>query len=127
VLACLGIALTLALACTVQAGAEVSDPFSGVPNPSTATTATAATTAASEGETTSLSSSSSVVIAAIVVGAILLGGIAYFIVRDARSVAPVGEGGVAGRAAGDPGMALAKRRAKAKAARRQRKRNQRKR
>jgi hypothetical protein len=60
----------------------------------------------------------------IIIGGILLAGIAYFIVRDARSVAPVGEGGVAGRPAADAAATMRKRRAKAKAGRQQRKRNQ---
>jgi hypothetical protein len=58
-----------------------------------------------------------------IVGAVLLGGIAFFIVRDARSVAPVGDALAAGGSAQDRAARLRKRRAKAKAARRQRKRN----
>lgn len=127
-LACLGMALTLALGGPALAGAEVSDPFSGVPNPSTATTATTTAAVAPESEAnSSFSLSNAGVLIAIIFGAALLAGIAYMIVRDARSVAPVGEGGVAGRSAGDPGATLRKRRAKAKAGRQSRKRNQRKR
>jgi hypothetical protein len=124
-LACLGVLLTLALAAATVASAEVSDPFNGVPNPSTATTeaATTTTAASSETGTTSLSSKKSLVIPLIVAIVAVLGGIAYMIVRDARSVAPVGEGGVGGRAAAEAGAMMRKRRAKAKAARRQRKRN----
>ncbi len=64
----------------------------------------------------------SVLIPIAVVGAIMLLGIAFFIVRDARSVAPAG-GGFGGGSARDRAIRQRKRRAKAKAARRQRKRN----
>lgn len=120
--ACLVVSLAVAMSGPTMAGAEVSDPFSGTANPSTATTETTTSTASTE-TSTSLSSKKSLVISAIVVLVLVLGGIAYAIVRDARSVAPVGEGGVGGRAASDPGAAMRRRRAKAKAARRQRKRN----
>ncbi len=120
-------ALTLLLCTCSTALAEVSDPFNGVPNPSTATTATVPVAATPESESSSFSLSNGGVLLAIIVGAALLAGIAYMIVRDARSVAPVGDGGVGGRAAGDPAAALRKRRAKAKAGRQQRKRNQHKR
>jgi hypothetical protein len=53
---------------------------------------------------------------------LLLGGIAYLIVRDARNVAPVGDGLVGGTRQ-DRASRQRKRRAKAKAARQQRKRN----
>jgi hypothetical protein len=125
-LACLAVSLMLLLGAPVRAVAEVSDPFTGVPKPSTASTATAPASASTENES-GFSTSNSVFVIAIVVGAALLGGIAYMIVRDARHVAPVGEGGVGGRSAGDTAATLRKRRAKAKAGRRQRKRNQRKR
>ncbi len=80
-------------------------------------TATSSTSSSSSGVSTS------VLLPIFIVGALLLGGIAFFIVRDARGVAPVVDG------LGNPGSAheraarLRKRRAKAKAARRQRKRN----
>jgi hypothetical protein len=51
----------------------------------------------------------------------LLAGVAFFIVRDSRRVAPAGDG-LAGSSR-DRAVRLRKRRAKAKAARRQRKRN----
>jgi hypothetical protein len=55
---------------------------------------------------------------------VLLIGIAFVIVRDARRVASVGDGNLAsGGAARDSAARLRQRRAKAKAARRQRKRN----
>jgi hypothetical protein len=77
---------------------------------------TAATNTASSGVSTS------VLLPIFIVGAILLGGIAFFIVRDARSVAPVADTLGAGSAQ-ERAARMRKRRAKAKAARRQRKRN----
>lgn len=77
--------------------------------------------------TTSSSSSSglstSVLVPIFVVGALLLAGIAFFIVRDARNVAPAGDGLGSADSSRDQAARLRKRRAKAKAARRQRKRN----
>jgi hypothetical protein len=86
------------------------------------TTATTATVA-SEKETASSSISSSLVILALVAGGLLLGGIAFVIVRDARSAAPIVESSGPGRSARDPEIQLRRRRAKAKAAKQQRKRN----
>jgi hypothetical protein len=88
----------------------------------------AKTSTTSESSTTTSSSnstSSSVLILALVAAGALLGGIAFVILRDARRVAPVGDGDVGGmgRSGHDPGAMMRKRRAKAKAARRQRKRN----
>jgi hypothetical protein len=55
---------------------------------------------------------------------LLLGAIAFLIIRDARGVAPVSDPQLAeARSARDSAVALRKRRAKAKAARRQRKQN----
>jgi hypothetical protein len=85
-------------------------------------TATTATTGATE---TSSSIPSGLLIAGLAAGALLLGGIAFVILRDARSVAPVVEGSVPGGGR-NPEVRLRKRRAKAKAARKQRKRNMRK-
>jgi cobalamin biosynthesis Mg chelatase CobN len=81
------------------------------------TSPTASTSSSSSGVSTS------VLLPIFIVGAILLGGIAFFIVRDARSVAPVGDALAGGGSAQDRAARLRKRRAKAKAARRQRKRN----
>jgi hypothetical protein len=83
-----------------------------------------ATTATSEKQAAETSSAipSTLVIVAVAAGALLLGGIAFVIVRDARSVAPVVEG-VSSGTSRDPQAKLRKRRAKAKAAKRQRKRN----
>lgn len=55
---------------------------------------------------------------------VLLCGIAFVIVRDARRVAPATEGDIAGvRSGRDTAVMMRRRRAKAKAARQQRKRN----
>ena len=86
-----------------------------------ATTQTTATTSATS---TSSGTSTSILVPIFAVGGLLLGGIAFFIVRDARSVAPAGDGlGGTGNAAQERAVRHRKRRAKAKAARQQRKRN----
>ena len=75
-------------------------------------------------ESTSTSKSSTVVILALGAAIVVLAGIAFVIVRDARRVAPVGEAHVSeGGSARDSAARLRRRRAKAKAARHQRKRN----
>jgi cobalamin biosynthesis Mg chelatase CobN len=84
---------------------------------STPTTSKASTSSTSGGVP------SSALLPIFIVGAALLGGIAFFIVRDARSVAPVADGLGGGNSAHDRAARMRKRRAKAKAARRQRKRN----
>lgn len=81
--------------------------------PATKTTATTSTEAGGI--------STGVLIPIFIAGALLLGGIAFLIVRDARSVAPVADG--LGASAQDRAARQRKRRAKAKAARKQRKRN----
>jgi hypothetical protein len=67
--------------------------------------------------------SAGVVIPVGIVCIVLLGGIAFLILRDARSVAPVGDGLGARSTAQEHAARRRKRRAKAKAARQQRKRN----
>lgn len=84
---------------------------------STPTTSTASNTSSTSGVSTS------VLLPIFIVGAILLGGIAFFIVRDARGVAPVVDGFGNASSAQERAVRLRKRRAKAKAARQQRKRN----
>jgi cobalamin biosynthesis Mg chelatase CobN len=84
-----------------------------------ATTPTTARTATSPSSGISIN----VLVPIFVVGLLLLGGIAYFIVRDARGMAPAGDGLASASAAQDRAIRQRKRRAKAKAARRQRKRN----
>jgi hypothetical protein len=83
----------------------------------TQTTASTSSTA-----TSSTGTSTNTVLIILVVAGLLLGGIAFFIVRDARSVAPAGDG-LVGDSSRDQAARMRKRRAKAKAARRQRKRN----
>jgi hypothetical protein len=80
----------------------------------TTTTATTATQESSSGTNTAQ-------VAALALGVLLLGGVAFVIVRDARSVAPVVEGATGGTR--NPEGRLRKRRAQAKAARQQRKRH----
>jgi hypothetical protein len=85
----------------------------------TTTTATTAST-----EPASSSNSNKVVLLALVAAVALLIAIAFVIVRDARRVAPVDDGALSsGASARDTAAQMRKRRAKAKAARRQRKRN----
>lgn len=81
------------------------------------------TTSTASSSSTSGGVSTSVLLPIFIVGAILLGGIAFFIVRDARGVAPVVDGLGNAESAQERAVRLRKRRAKAKAARRQRKRN----
>jgi hypothetical protein len=84
-------------------------------------TATTATTSATRSESTT--NSQTLILVAIGAAVVLLAGIAVVIVRDARRVAPAVDGDVAEVQGGHNPGAMAKRRAKAKAARRQRKRN----
>ena len=66
------------------------------------------------------------ILLALVAAVVLLSGIAFVIVRDARRVAPATEADLLdaeARSNHNAGRALRKRRAKAKAARQQRKRN----
>ncbi len=83
-------------------------------------TQTTATTASSS---SSGALSMGVLLPIFVVAVGLLAGIAFLIVRDARNVAPAGDGLGDARSSRDQAARLRKRRAKAKAARRQRKRN----
>lgn len=81
-------------------------------------TSSTATTSTQE----SSSASGTTMLAAVIAGVLVLGGIAFVIVRDARSVAPVVDGMAAGGTRNPEGR-LRKRRAQAKAARIQRKRH----
>jgi hypothetical protein len=125
--AALALCAVLALACSAclpaVAGAELSA-AGGIQEyvnkaqqqQETSATTTAVTSATETAKSSSISSS--LVILAVVVGGLLLGGIAFVIVRDARSVAPVTESSGPGRGgANDPAVQLRRRRAKAKAAR----------
>ena len=82
------------------------------------------TTAATTTTATETTNSKTVIILALVAAFALLTGIAFVIVRDARRVAPATESELSeGGSARDSAARLQRRRAKAKAARRQRKRN----
>jgi hypothetical protein len=126
---CAGLVLLAGAGLPAAADAELSPSGGGLvelankagQEEATATT----TTATNEKQTTGSSSSipSSILIPALLAGVLLLGGIAFVIVRDARSVAPVAEGGTASGGSRNAEARLRKRRAKAKAAKQQRKRN----
>ena len=91
--------------------------------PETTSTPTSATQTSSTSSSTSGSSHTTILLA---MGAavLLLSGIAFVIVRDARRVAPATEAELdGGRGTRDTAVMMRKRRAKAKAARQQRKRN----
>jgi hypothetical protein len=91
-------------------------------SPAEATTSTGSTEPLSSSSSSSLST---VMLVGLIAAGGLIAGIAFLIMRDARSVAPVPEGQVTGvaRSGRDPAATMRRRRAKAKAARRQRKRN----
>jgi hypothetical protein len=95
--------------------------LTGGSSAATQTTSTAATTTTSS---SSDSKSTTVVLGVLAAAVALIVGIAFFIMRDARSVVPAGEipVGEASPTRHSP-ESLRRRRAKAKAARRQRKRN----
>jgi beta-lactamase regulating signal transducer with metallopeptidase domain len=120
---CVVLALALTAPATTFAAVGGSGAFSELTEgqtettPTTETTTTAATT-----ETTS--NTGSVLWIAGGAALLLLGGIAFLIMRDARSVAPAGDGLLGKGGSGhDTAAMMRKRRAKAKAARRQRKQN----
>jgi hypothetical protein len=93
---------------------------SGAQQPESTQTQTTET----KGSTGQTSNSKKTVVIALGSAIILLIAIASVIVRDARKVAPAGDGPLAeARAARDTAAMLRRRRAKAKAARQQRKRN----
>jgi hypothetical protein len=110
-----------ALSATSTNGNAFNELTEGQPEaPKTATTATASHTTSSSEAT----NSQTVIILALVAAVLLLVGIAFVIARDARKVAPAGDPELtAGLASRDWAARQRKRRAKAKAARQQRKRN----
>jgi hypothetical protein len=113
----------LALGASLGASGFQKELTEGSPETETTTTATTATSATTE-EGTAKSSGSTITIV-IVVGVVLLAGVTFVIVRDARRVAPAGDAELA-QGSSSPRhseAAMRKRRAKAKAARAQRKRN----
>jgi hypothetical protein len=124
------VALTVALVLAgvgapvvLAAGFEGSGALSELTQGQGETTPTPTTTSSNTG-TSEPSNSKSLILVALGAAVVLLSGIAYVIVRDARRVAPAGDEDLLERRAGrDQAVTMAKRRAKAKAARRQRKRN----
>jgi uncharacterized protein HemX len=109
----------VALAAGAGTGNALSELTKEEPTTSTATTATT-----SETKTSEPSNSGRTILIATAVAIVLLCGIAFVIVRDARRVAPAGDADlVEDRASRDTAVLMRKRRAKAKAARQQRKRN----
>ena len=105
-----------------QEGQALSELTKGTPETNTASTAKTATTANTS--ESGGSTSRTLILAALGAAVVLLSAIGFVIVRDARRVAPAGDADlVDGRPARETAAQLRKRRAKAKAARRQRKRN----
>jgi uncharacterized protein HemX len=101
-----------------KAFGELATPSSETPTTTTATTRNASTS------TESTSNSRTLILVAAGAAVLLLCGIGFVIVRDARRVAPATEvDALAGRSGRDNTARQAKRRAQAKAARQQRKRN----
>lgn len=88
-------------------------------------TTTTSTTSTTSSSTTPTTNSQKTILIAIGAAVVLLSGIGFVIARDARRVAPATDADLAEARAGsrDPASTLRKRRAKAKAARQQRKRN----
>lgn len=119
-LACAG--APAALAAGTSEGNALSELTKEEPT-SSSTTATTATTS-TEAKTSEPSNSSRTILIATAVAVVFLCGIAFVIVRDARRVAPAGDADLIEERAGrDTAVMMRKRRAKAKAARQQRKRN----
>ncbi len=117
----------VAVAASAASGSAFSELAQGGKQTSTATTpaTTTAKTESTASTTTSNSNTGSVLLLGLIAAGALITGIAFMILRDARRVAPVPDGQVTaeGRPAHDVAAMMRKRRAKAKAARRQRKRN----
>ena len=119
---CVILALSCAAPATTFAALGGSNAFSELTEGQTETTPTQTTATTASVEPTS--NSKSVILLAIGAAVLLLVGIAFLIVRDARSVAPAGDGLLGKGGSGhDTAAMMRKRRAKAKAARRQRKQN----
>jgi hypothetical protein len=118
-----GACTPLATAASVGGGSAFSELTEGGKETSTETTASTATKEASTSG--SGANTGTVLLLGLIAAGVLIGGIAFLIMRDAHRVAPVPEGQLTGvgRPARDPAVTMRKRRAKAKAARAQRKRN----
>jgi hypothetical protein len=121
---CAILALLIVAPATTLAAVGGSGAFSELTEGQTSTETTPTTTTTSATTETTSSNSSGVLLIAAGAAVLLLGGIAFLIVRDARSVAPAGDGLLGKGGSGhDTAAMMRKRRAKAKAARRQRKQN----
>ncbi|HEY5044506.1 MAG TPA: hypothetical protein VII53_01465 [Solirubrobacteraceae bacterium] len=119
---CAILALAAAMPATTFAALGGSSAFSELTEGQTETTPTQTTATTASMETTS--NSRNLIVLASGAAVLLLAGIAFLIVRDARSVAPAGDGLLGKGGSGhDTATMMRKRRAKAKAARRQRKQN----
>jgi hypothetical protein len=104
-------------AASLSGGSALNELTEGAQSTPTQTTATTATT-------TESTNSRTTIILALVAAFVLLVGIAFVIVRDARRMAPVTDSQLSeGSSPRDSAARLQRRRAKAKAARRHRKRN----
>ena len=113
-----GAAATAAMAANLGNGGALNQLTEGEPE-ETKTSTTTSSTGSSEP-----TNNHTVILLALVAAVLLLSGIAFVIVRDARRVAPATEREmIQGSSASDTAVQLRKRRAKAKAARKQRKRN----
>ena len=107
----------------VGAGKSFSELTSGGAETAT-TSSTPAVTSAKTAAETAPSNSRTLILVAIGAAVLLISGIGFVIIRDARRVAPVGDGDMLqARPARDSAAQMRRRRARAKAARRQRKRN----
>ena len=121
---CAILALALAAPATTLAALGGSSAFSELTEGQTQTETAATPTTATGTTAESTSNSSGVLLIAGAAALLLLGGIAFLIMRDARSVAPAGDGLLGKGGSGhDTAAMMRTRRAKAKAARKQRTQN----
>lgn len=119
-LACAGASAGTAIAATPE-GSSLQQLAEQESQTETATTATTSTSSSSSSES---SNSHTTILLAMAAAVVLLSGIAFVIVRDARRVAPATDAEIAeARPGRDAAVTMRKRRARAKAARQQRKRN----
>jgi hypothetical protein len=121
---CAVFALVLVAPASAPAALSGGNSFSELTEGQTESTSTETTATTTTAAGSSTSSSKGTILLAGAAALLLLGGIAFLIVRDARSVAPAGDGLLGKGGSGhDTAAMMRKRRAKAKAARRQRKQN----
>jgi hypothetical protein len=108
---------------SVEGGSSLSELQQKAEEPETETTTTA-TSATSGGETGEPKNNDKTLVLVLGAAVVLLSAITFVIVRDARRVAPAGDADVTERRSGaDRAIRQQRRRAKAKAAKAQRKRN----